>query len=98
MDEKLLERKLTRRLGELGVIALKYTNPFVSGYPDRLCLCPGGTAFWVELKTTGQKPRPLQRLRHEQLRALGYTVFVVDDKQTLDLVVSFARNQLKSQK
>lgn len=33
----------------------------------------------MEVKAPGEKPRKLQVHRHEQLRALGYKVFVLDD-------------------
>ena len=32
----------------------------------------------MEVKAPGKEPRPLQVHRHEQLRALGYPVFVLD--------------------
>lgn len=91
MSEKDLERKLVNKLKELGVLALKYSNPSETGYPDRLCLCPGGVSFWVEVKTTGRKPTKLQQVRHDQLRQLGYAVFVVDDEPTLLEALKFAR-------
>ena len=33
----------------------------------------------VEVKASGKKPRVLQEHRHDQLRSLGYKVFVLDD-------------------
>ena len=33
----------------------------------------------VEVKAPGKKPRVLQEHRHDQLRSLGYKVFVLDD-------------------
>lgn len=94
MSEKDLERKLVNKLKELGILALKYSNPSETGYPDRLCLCPGGVSFWVEVKTTGKKPRQLQQVRHDQLRQLGYAVFVVDDEPTLLEALKFARTHV----
>ena len=37
-----------------------------------------GRAFFVELKTKGKTPTPLQQHEHETLRALGHTVLVID--------------------
>lgn len=33
----------------------------------------------VEVKAPGKKPRVLQEHRHDQLRSIGYKVFVLDD-------------------
>ena len=38
-----------------------------------------GIAAFAEVKAPGQKPRPLQVHRINQLRKLGFKVFVVDD-------------------
>lgn len=50
----------------------------LSGLPDRLCLMPGGYAFFVELKSTGRKPGLLQKAIHKRLRSLGFEVYVID--------------------
>ena len=56
------------------------------GLPDRLCLFPGRKIVFVELKTTGQKPRRIQAYMHKKLRALGFRVEVID---TVDGVINF---------
>ena len=38
---------------------------------------------FAEMKAPGQKPRPLQGLRHEQLRDLGFRVYVIDGKEQI---------------
>ncbi len=80
MREKSLERALVRAVSNLGGIALKFVSPGMAGVPDRLVLLPGGKLAFVEMKAPGKAPRPLQRLRHEQLRELGFRVYVVDGK------------------
>lgn len=95
ISEKVLEKMLTQALHAQGVWCEKYTNPFKAGYPDRLCLCRGGHSFWVEVKTTGEKPRLLQCMRIEELRRLGYDVFIVDTEESINEVVTHA---LKHQK
>ena len=47
--------------------------------PDRLVLLPKGKFAFVEVKTKGEKPRPLQLARHRLLRKLGFKVYVLDD-------------------
>lgn len=54
-------------------------NSGTSGWPDRIVLLHDGKIGFVEVKAPGEKPRKLQIHRHEQLRALGYQVFVLDD-------------------
>ena len=51
VSEKAIERYLSDSVKELGGICLKYSNPGMAGYPDRICLLPGGVTIWVELKS-----------------------------------------------
>lgn len=98
INEKYLEKKLTEGLHSLGVWCEKYTNPFKAGYPDRLCITKGGNVFWVEVKTPGEKLRKLQLIRKAELKAIGSPVFVVDSKESLEEVLSFARQPRKQLK
>ena len=78
MREKSLERKLGQEVARMGGIALKFVSPGMAGVPDRLLLFPEGKIAFVEVKAPGKRPTPLQRLRHERFRDLGFRVFVVD--------------------
>ncbi|OFO52180.1 hypothetical protein HMPREF3027_07090 [Porphyromonas sp. HMSC077F02] len=98
INEKYLEKKLTDGLHSLGVWCEKYTNPFKAGYPDRLCITKGGNVFWVEVKTPGEKLRKLQMIRKAELKAIGSPVFVVDSEESLEEVLSFARQPRKQPK
>lgn len=98
INEKYLEKKLTEGLHALGVWCEKYTNPFKAGYPDRLCITKGGNVFWVEVKTPGEKLRKLQLIRKAELIAIGSPVFVVDSEESLEEVLSFARQPRKQLK
>lgn len=82
-SEKNLERELVRRAGRMGCLALKFASGTETGYPDRLVLTPGGRAEWVELKSEGERPTLLQRIRHEQLRRMGFRVEVVHTRAEL---------------
>ena len=79
MRERDVERKLVRMVRDHGGLALKFVSPGFNGVPDRLLLFMGGRAAFCEVKAPGQKPRPLQVHRMEQLRRLGFKVFVIDD-------------------
>ena len=83
MREQRIEHQLVRQVSKLGGLALKFVSPGMAGVPDRLLLFPGGKAVFVETKAPGKKPRPLQLHRHEQLRALGFRVFVIDEMKQI---------------
>lgn len=82
-SEKTLEHSLAEKIRRRGGICLKLQGNMYAGMPDRLILLPGGRAVFVELKSEGIKPRKLQLIRHEELRALGFKVFVIDTHEKL---------------
>ena len=83
-SEKTLEAKLRKGVEKRGGMALKLSAQLHRGLPDRLILMPGGRAYFAEIKTTGKKPTKLQEKCHRELRALGFTVWVVDSTQRLE--------------
>lgn len=83
MLEKQIERKLVESVRHAGGLCPKFISPGMDGMPDRLVLMPGGRIFFVELKAPGKQPRPLQLHRHDQLRALGFEVYVIDSLQQI---------------
>ena len=87
MKEKSLERILVRTVKQSGGIALKFVSPGMAGVPDRLVLFPGEKIAFVEMKAPGKKPTALQRLRHAQLRSLGFRVFVADSAERIPEIV-----------
>lgn len=89
-SEKVIEAYLSRRVKELGGLCVKMTAYVDAGYPDRLVLLPGGVAIWVEVKSKGEKPRLLQRVRMKRLLKLGFAVHVVDSRETVDAILEGA--------
>ena len=83
MREKDLERRMVRAVKNMGGLAPKFVSPGLAGVPDRLILLPGGKMAFAEMKAPGKKPTSLQRLRHGQLRDLGFRVFVIDSKDKI---------------
>ena len=81
MRERDVERMLVRSVREAGGLALKFVSPGTAGVPDRLILMPSGRLAFCEVKAPGEKPRPLQVHRMEQLRELGFRVYVVDGEE-----------------
>lgn len=88
VSEKAIERYLADRVKALGGVCLKYSNPGMTGYPDRLCVMPEGKTIWVELKSKGRKPEALQEVRFRQLESLGHRVYVCDSREKVDEVLS----------
>ena len=83
MLEKSIEKKLADAVKKRGGLAPKFVSPGLDGMPDRIVLMPGGRLAFVEVKAPGKKPRPLQEARHKKLRALGFTVYTLDDKDQI---------------
>lgn len=84
VSEKAIEQYLTDSVKKLGGICLKYSNPGMVGFPDRVCLLPDGVTLWVELKSKGQQLRTMQRIRISQMLHLGHTVNVCKSKEDID--------------
>ena len=87
MREKQIESKLVKAVRHAGGMCPKLVSPGTVGMPDRMILLPGGRISFVEVKASGKEPRPLQRLRHRQLRALGFPVFVLDDPERISEIL-----------
>ncbi len=79
MNEKQIEQTLVRAVRRRGGICPKWVSPGLDGVPDRIILLPGRRMAFAELKSPGEKPRPLQAARIRQLNALGFRVFVIDN-------------------
>lgn len=83
MRERDIERKLVNEIKAVGGICPKWVAPGFDGVPDRIVLMPGAKIAFVEVKASGEKPRPLQLSRHELLRRLGFKVFVLDNVEKI---------------
>jgi hypothetical protein len=88
MLEKEIEMQLVRAVKKMGGRAVKFMSPGFDGMPDRLVLLPGGRCGFVEVKAPGKKPRALQVVRHEMLRAWGFKVYVADAKEQIEEIIN----------
>jgi len=88
MREKQVEQRLVRAVKAAGGLCPKFVAPGTDGMPDRIVLMDGGHFGFVEAKAPGKVPRPLQVRRHQQLRALGFEVFVLDDPEQIPGIIS----------
>ena len=80
-SEKTIERLLVDTVHKHKGWAIKMICTVISGLPDRLVLLPGGVIFFAELKSTGEKPSPIQLIVHERLRQLGFKVYIIDSTE-----------------
>lgn len=88
VSEKAIERYLVELAKQIGLPCLKYSNPNMVGYPDRLLVLPAGEVIWVELKSKGRKPSKVQQLRIAGLSEMGHTVYVIDNKADIDKLIN----------
>ena len=83
MREKTIEHKLTLMVKKRGGICPKFVSPGYDGMPDRIVLLPNCHFAFVEVKASGETPRPLQTSRHRLLRKLGFKVYVIDSGEQI---------------
>jgi hypothetical protein len=87
MNERVLEGRLKQEVEKQGGKALKFISPGMAGVPDRIVLVPGGKAVFVEMKSAGQKLRPLQMKRKSELQALGFSVYCLDSIMAIETFI-----------
>ena len=69
--ESKIQSRIIKRLEAQGYYVVKLILTNKNGIPDLLVLKDGRT-FFVEVKRPGEKPRPLQEYRMNELRELGF--------------------------
>jgi hypothetical protein len=87
MLEKTIEKQLTNAVRQRGGHAYKLVSPNRAGMPDRLVCLPGGHHAFIELKAPGKHPRPIQQVRHQELRNLGQRVYTIDNPNHIEEVL-----------
>jgi len=75
--ESVVQARIIKRMEAQGYYVIKLMLTNKNGIPDLLCL-KDGQALFIEVKRPGEKTRPLQELRHEELMRLGFDVKVLD--------------------
>jgi Holliday junction resolvase len=78
MRESHIERTVCRAAKHAGWLVFKWSSPNQRGVPDRI-FTRAGRVLFVEFKAPGKRPTKLQRHIHEQLRAQGCEVAVIDN-------------------
>jgi Holliday junction resolvase len=83
MLESLLQRKCIKKLEKAGWYVLKISLCNKNGFPDTIIMREG-VMMAIEFKRKGEVPRPLQMLRHKEIREKGFDVMVVDDVEQIN--------------
>lgn len=81
-NEKYLERQLKNQTEVLGALCIKLLPFQMAGLPDRMIL-KSGKAFFAEIKTKGQKLRPVQKTVHNMFKKVGFKVWLIDSEMEL---------------
>lgn len=89
-DEKRLERKLEAAMKEIDGFALKFPAFFNKGFPDRICLFPGGIVVFVEVKKPGGKLERMQEYWRDRLTGWGFTYYKLDTDAVLQDIMNHA--------
>lgn len=87
-SEKVVERKLVEAVKANGGMCIKLLCDQLTGLPDRMCLFPNHKIVFVELKTTGRKPKRIQLFIHDKLRVLGFRVEVIDSVEGVEQFIN----------
>ena len=83
-SEKWIEKTLCNEVKKLGGWAIKLPSYLLNGLPDRLILMPQGRAYFADTKSKGASPSRIQQLIINKIKKLGFTVFIIYDRATLD--------------
>ena len=87
MLEKNIEKRLIDEVKNKKGLCLKFISSSMTGIPDRIVLLPKGKIGFVEVKSPGEKPRPIQVKRIKKLKSLGFKVFVLDNIKMIDDII-----------
>lgn len=87
--EAKLEAALVRECKRRGLYCRKFASPAHAGVPDRI-IAGHGKVLFLELKSPGNKPTPLQQRELDELKRLGMVAAWTD---TFEGVVSLLNNQ-----
>lgn len=94
-SEKDIERRLVELVKINNGMCIKLLCDQLMGLPDRMCLFPGHKIIFVELKTTGRKPRRIQVYVHNKLKVLGFRVEVIDTIKGVEDLIKEIENERK---
>ena len=80
--ESKIQRQIVSYLKRKGYWPVKMSLTSENGWPDLLVI-GYNHIFFIEAKSPGKEPRPLQIFIHEKIREFGHDVLVADSVQTV---------------
>lgn len=86
-SEKKTEPYLVAQVKKRKGLCIKLLTNYFTGLPDRLVLLPMGYIIFIETKSQGDKPRPIQLLVHNKLKQIGFNVYVADTKEKVNSIL-----------
>lgn len=86
-SEKYLEQYLRDCVARLGGECYKFVSPNRRFVLDRLCVLPNGKVWFVEVKSTGQKPSSGQLREIARLREKGHHAVWVSTTAAVNEVI-----------
>jgi hypothetical protein len=86
--EKDVEQHLVKQCKVRGWTCWKFTSLSQVGVPDRMVLQPGGRITFVETKSNVGRLSKMQVVVINKLRALGFTVLVLNSKEAVNEAVA----------
>ncbi|WP_279059491.1 VRR-NUC domain-containing protein [Mobiluncus curtisii] len=96
MRETLIEHQLIHAIHAHGGLCWKWIAPGTAGVPDRIAILPRNKIIFIEVKAPGQKPRPIQTYRINQLKKLGAHVYIIDSPQAIKQMLNdYQKGKLK---
>lgn len=84
-SEKHLEKEVVRAVEKQGGLAIKLFGILFTGLPDRLILLPGGKVCFAEIKSSGKKLSPRQKIVVPMLERLGFKVWFISNEIELNI-------------
>ena len=94
MRERDIEKRLICKVREMGGEVYKWVSPGNSGVPDRIVMLPGGQVIFVELKTDGNTPTPVQRAQMKRIRKTGCRVELIRGMDELEEFLARMRKEV----
>lgn len=85
--EGVVESYLLSSCRRYGFLCMKFVSPMRDGVPDRVVVTPGGTVF-VEVKRPDEDLNPLQKATHPKMRRFGARIYVVDDRDSVNVLMT----------
>lgn len=73
------QTKVIKEYTDKGYKVINVMRLSENGFPDLMCLRDGKT-IWIECKEENDSLKPLQKVRINQLRELGFKAFCLQDK------------------